>query len=335
MSTQSSNYQAIKAISNSLLGLYEENFKAFVNYWVNDYPIPQKKEGALTLGSAIDTLLTRPNEFNDKFIVYNALAPTGLMLNFCNALAEIDGPPDFKKAYEAVGFKRDPYEKVVENFSKYRDYYDFLTKSKSRVVLTAEQASIAQTVVSELRTSKYTKGPVNQETDKEGLVDVFHQLEIVSTYVKDDICLPVKGALDKVTVDHLRKTIYPFDYKSSFNSENFEESYYKWKYFRQGSFYRFLLENWKKEKGWEDYKIAPFVFIVCSTNGGAHSLWQMSSVDTEKAEYGGTLKNDISVKGWRTLLDEIAWLTKNNNWSYSYIVQKNKGIVPLNIFKND
>ena len=338
MSTQSTDYRQIKAISNSLMGVYEDSFDSFVRYWVYDQSLPQKSDDSLSLGSAIDTLLTRPDEFNDKFIVYSATAPTGQMQAFCYALAnayeETQTALPYQYAYDHVGFKRDNLAKVIEKFEPFKQYYQFLIDSKEKAVLTADQAARASQIVEELKSAKYTSGPVNV-AHHPGVTDVYNQLELVATLNIGGKMLPVKGALDRVIVDHLSKRILPFDFKSSFNSDNFEYSYVKYRYYRQGSFYTHLLQEWANEKGIGHYKMARFAFIVCSTNRGKHYLYQMTDTDIKAAEEGGMIQYGYKIKGWRQILEEIAWLQEHNNWDYPYEAQVNGGVVPLNVFKNE
>lgn len=338
MSTQSTDYRSIRAISNSIMGVYEDDYESFVRYWVYNQSLPQKSDASLSLGSAIDTLLTRPDEFNDIFIVYNAPAPTGQMQAFCFALAnaydESATAPPYQLAYEVAGFKRDTLPKVLERFEPFKQYYQFLIDSKEKAVLTAEQAARAFQIVSELKAAKYTSGPVNTEPQP-GVLDVYNQLELMATIDIGGQVLPLKGALDRVIVDHLERRILPFDFKSSFNSDGFESSYVKYRYYRQGSYYTYLLQKWAEEQGIGHYKIARFVFIVCSTNRGRHYLYQMTDVDLRAAEFGGMLQSGYKIKGWRQILEELAWLQNNNNWDYPYEAQVNGGVVPLNVFKDE
>ena len=145
--------------------------------------------------------------------------------------------------------------------------------------------------------------------------------------------LPLKGAVDKVLVSHKNKTIQPLDLKTSYNVLGFRDSYYKYRYYRQGSYYTFLIEQWAKEQGWADYTILPFIFIVCSTSGGQHWLYKMSEFDIVRARTGGDTKWNYPIKGWEQILGEIKQLSEWNEWAYPYECQVNDGVMELNIFK--
>lgn len=335
--TQSSDYRSIKAVSNSLMSVYEDDFSAFVRYWVYDQDLPSKSDDSLVMGSAIDTLLTRPEEFEDKFIIYSGISPTGQMLQFCYALANtnIDGlGPDYQMAYNTVGFKRDTLEKVKEKFESFRSYFKFLLDSKGKGVLSNEQADKAKLIVQELSEGQYTKHPVNARSIP-GKLDVYNQLELKSEWRSHKQVLPIKGALDRVIVDHGRKFVVPIDFKSSFDSLNFEYSYVKWRYYRQGSFYSYLLRQWLDDQGLQDYTIGKFLFVVCSTSRGRHFTYQMSETDINAARNGGLIQYGYKIKGWKEILNEICYLQGKDSWDYPYEAIINNGIVPLNVFRNN
>lgn len=341
MSTQTSNYRDIKAISNSLMSVYEDNYQDFVNYWVKNIPLPQKKDDALTMGSLIDTIITNPNEFKERFIIFNEEAPTGQILQFCTKLANkyregCDITTLYQGAYDEVGFKRDTLSKVVERFDQYKPFFEFLVNRKDKDVITKEQFDKATQIAQELMHGKYTKNIINARTIKndEEDIEVFNQLEIQDLFIGvNDESVAIKGALDKVIVDHKRKVILIADLKSTYSVSNFPNSYEKWRYFRQGSFYTHLVKLWAFWKSYKDYTIKPFTFIVCSTTFGKHYLYQMSTNDIKQAQFGGYLITGEYVKGWDQILNEITHMQKLGNWDYPYEAVVNNGVISLNIFR--
>lgn len=350
MSTQTSTYRETKAISNSTMGVYEDDFDAFVKYWVHNVPFPEKKDDSLSMGSAIDVLLTRPGEFEDRFIIYRGNAPTGQMQAFCYALCntfkEGDNLEDlYQNAYDVVGFKRDNLEKVKQRFGAYKNYFEFLVNSKSKSVLTFTQAARAHNIVEELKSGEFTRKLVNIK-NKPGVIEVHDQLELMGKYTdpvamgiqnrpEGSHILNLKGALDRVIIDHEKKIVVPIDFKSSFSSNQFEYSYVKWRYYRQGSFYSHLLGTFKEEKNITHYETLPFTFVVCATMKGKHYLYQMDPNDINKAATGGIIQYGYKIKGWREILGEIAFLQAVSRWDYPYEVIKNNGVVPLKVFKHE
>lgn len=339
--TTSANYNDVKAISNSLMGVYEEDFKQFVDYWIFDRPLQQKKTSSLSMGTLIDTLLTSPDEYDNKFICYTGQAPTGQLLSFCNILNDLvntypETPIDnfYQLSYDEVGFKRDKLEKVIEKFKEISSYWEFLRESRNKSVVTVEDISKAQSIVEELKLNPYTKSYVLAHTNDSFTVD--HQLEIYEEIIikvdDKEVLLPIKGCIDKSILNHTTKRAKPLDYKSSFKINEFNKSYKEYKYPRQGSFYTFLYRKWLDKNGYSDYIIDPFVFTVGSTSGENHYNYRMSDMDITGGKFGGYLKNGMYMKGWYQILLEIAYMTSNSNFSFSYECQKNNGMVILNEF---
>lgn len=327
------NYRQVKAINNSLMGVYEDDYAAFVAYWVNDQALPRKDEEYLTLGSVVDTLLTKPDDYDELFAIFKGKAPTApQMVKFCSELSKLysTGMPVegyYSLAYEAAGISTPKLEGFVARFLEYKPYFEFLVSSTGKSVITKEQASKAGVIVEQLRNNPYTKAIVNAEDTPNG--QVFNQLEIYGQYEG----IPTKGAIDRLLVSHTKRTVQPVDFKSSYNVLDFRTSYFKYRYYRQGSYYSHLLENWLKEKGWGDYKILPFTFVVCSTSGGQHWLYRMSKEDLFAAQLGGETKFGYKIKGWQTILDEIVYLQDKREWAFPYECLAHNGIMELNIFK--
>lgn len=338
--TQSLDYFNTKAISNSLMGLYEEDFKAFVDYWVYNKYMPRVDTESLTLGSLVDTLLTSPEEFDSRYYVYDKEAPTGQMLQFCKEVFKLQhssGPISYEdmfgEAYKNVGFKRDKLESIIKRYeTEGKDYTECLNNSIGKEVISSVVLDKAKRLVSELKANPYTRLIVNIKNNEN--VEVINQLVLNSEWEKDGIKLPLKACLDKVIIDHKKKRIIPIDIKTSSDSTHFSNSVYKYKYYRQGSFYKYMLESYIKERGLEDYVVTDFLFLVCSTTSyDNHFFYKLSGNDIKVARYGGKFMNNMRVKGFEEILNEIVYMTKSKNWKYPYEVQICNGIVELNLFQ--
>ena len=342
--TQSADYFNTKAISNSLMGVYEDDFRAFVDYWVYNKPLPRIDTESLTLGSVVDTLLTSPEEFESRFHIYDGNAPTGQMLQYCKIISQliinIGSKLDLvlseeiaKQAYKEVGFKRDKFESVDKKWEEEgRGYTKCLVDSIGKEVISSTVLEKANRIVSELRTNPYTKLIINIKNSEN--IEVINQLVLSGSWEQDGIKIPLKACLDKVIIDHKKKRIIPIDIKTSADSLNFTNSVYKYKYYRQGSFYKYMLESYIKEKGLEDYVITDFLFLVCSTTSyDNHFFYKLTENDIKVARYGGKFRNNARIKGFEEILNEIVYMTKNKNWKYPYEIQVFNGIVDLNLFQ--
>ncbi len=334
-------YRKIKAVNNSLMTMYEKDFRSFKNYWLYDQERESEVDESLMLGSIIDALLTKPNDFASLYYIFIAESPTGQMLTYCQELFKlrqkdlITSQEELElKAYEIAGFKRDTVEKVRERFKiEGLAYYTACVSAIGKTVITQEQYNKAAEIVRSLQISDFTKSVINQKTIKNDThnIEVINQLEIILN-IQNPNELSLKGALDKVIIDHNKKIIIPFDIKSSASLNTFEISYYKYNYFRQGSYYTYLLKQWAVDKGYENYKIINFMFIVCSTTGQGNYIYKMSDRDLQLAELGGVTKHNQEIKGWRDLLEDIKWHIKEKKWDYPKKVYENNGIITLNMF---
>lgn len=330
--TQNLSYFNTRAVSNSLMTIYEDNFFEFVGYWVYKNPLVQKKDASLTLGTIIDTKLTRPEEVEEKFFIYDGKPPTGQLLTFVEELIKTSNC-NYEAAYGALKAQnpklRDSLEKFIERFENEAvDYYDTLMLQEKTVV-SSDLMSNADVKIQELRSNKFTRILVNAETTQN--IEVFYQVEIF-TQVEG---VPVKGAIDKLIVDHKRKKIIPIDFKSSYDPLSFPSSVIKWKYYRQGSFYKHLLTYWMEENNLSDYEVTDFMFVVIGTiKANQHLIYRLSEADRKVAELGGYFKNGIRVKGWREILQEIKFLQDEGSWSFPYEVIANNGIIELDLFKD-
>lgn len=330
------NYREVKAINKSSMDTYEDAYQDFVNWWVNNVPIPSRSEDFFNLGSAIDVLITRPKDYENEFTVFRGTAPTGQMMSFCNALAELSKATDaplpvstfYQSAYDKVGIKGSKLETVAGKFEgSFIPYYEFLTNTGGKTALSLEQAAKAAKIVEEVKENRFTSPFVNVQNDDDN--EVWNQLEIYTSY-RD---IPLKGALDRVLINHKKQIVQPIDFKSSSNIIDFQGSYYKYRYYRQGSYYTYLLERWLQEKGYKGYKILPFLFVVYSTTGGQHWCYRMTEKDLADARFGGETPAGRQIKGWEDILKEIDVMGKWNEWAFPYEVHVNHGIIPLNIFK--
>lgn len=350
MTTQTQKYKDVKAVSNSILTLFEQDLRAFKNYWIyNKDPFNSDEENiSFELGSVVDTLLTRKDNFYDIYYVSQASDPTPQMKKFCRNLFKIwptgtstsqEREVLFQKAYEETKFGRDSLESVKKKFSECTEFFNTLVRARGKSVISQELYDRASKIVDQLLTNPFTKEIFEVKTVELGntgldLITVINQLEIYSEYTSEEggCNIPIKGALDKVIIDHNKKIVYPYDIKTSSNLHEFKESYIKYRYFRQASYYTWLLKKWLREGGWVGYTIAPFKFIVASTVGEGAYIYECSANDLQASIFGKSTKKLEFQYGWKDLLDDICWHIQNNKWDYPRMVYENNGIIRLDEF---
>lgn len=348
MTTQTQKYKDVKAVSNSILTIFEQDLRAFKNYWLyNRNPFDSDEENAsFELGSVVDTLLTRKDNFYDIYYVSSASDPTPQMKKFCKNLFKIwptgsttsqEREVLFQKAYDETKFGRDSLESVKKKFSECTEFFNTLVRAKGKSVISQDVYNRANGIVDHLLSNPFTKEIFEtKEVDLAGLpiVSVINQLEIYSEYtsIEGGCNIPIKGALDKVIIDHNKKIVYPYDIKTSSNLHEFKESYIKYRYFRQASYYTWLLNKWLIEGGWVGYTIAPFKFIVASTTGEGAYIYEVSESDLNRSVEGGWAIDGKFYEGWKSLLNDICWHVQNDKWNCPRKVYENNGIIVLDCF---
>lgn len=297
-----------------------------------------------TKGSAVDCLITEPDEFQNKFAVIKTTRPSGMMGDLCRLMHEYEkvnteGLPEetlFKVAYKKTGFKL----KEESVWKKYQgpaiqQYMTFLRNSQGKDVITEAEIEQAKDVVSMLQNNPRTKWFM-KDCKNEILCDVYDQLRVDFTY-NDIAC---KGFLDRVVVNHNSKKVYPVDLKTTGKSVlEFRNSFIKYGYFRQAAFYQEGIKHWmSQDPKIKDYDIQNFRFVVAEMAcKHVPVIYECSDSDLYAGKFGGELKSgSTKIKGFAELLEDVKWHRENDNWFTTAEHEKGyakNGSVLLNVFK--
>ena len=138
--------------------------------------------------------------------------------------------------------------------------------------------------------------------------------------------------LDKVIVDHDKKTIYPYDLKCVWSVEGFYEDYYLYRRaYIQAYLYwhacRFLAKN--KDGVYYGYHVEYPQFIICdSINYFNPLIYVLNDKDMEEARDGFSHKGR-DYPGVNFLIDELKWAQENDIWNISKTNHVNNGIVNI------
>lgn len=358
--SQPLNYRDVRAFSQSSLKLLDFSVTKFHReeyLWVIGQKLDRPDDGgsdAMTLGSLVDAILTRPDDVKKEYEVINCNVG-GQMKDFVEEFFKIEQsmvlPEDSmldpeqaaqvnaKVAYDLVGFKRDKLETVIARFrSEGLEYYNALRKTIGKKIVSTEVIEHANSLVKCMEEDEFI-GPIIRREKGSGIsgggmqtVDVYDQLAIYW----EERGLKLKALLDKVVVNHMSKTVQPYDIKTT-GSSNFQDAYGMYRYDLQGAFYTDALRHWMKEQGIEDYTILPFKFIVAFTNekGIGPQMWQMGARDYTVGRWGVTRPKEKKVKGYSTLIDDLLWHIKEDKWKYPKEVYMNKGVRELNYYVDD
>ena len=336
-------YRATLLDSSSSLKDFSMDRKKYFRKYILGEDVEDKDTQAATTGRVVETLLLEPEQFDKRFFMSSCVeAPSALMLAFVNALYKFtkeatdeDGSvtrsfEDISKdAYAESGFKI-KYDAVISKFvgSDAEIYYNEMrtVKSKGLTVVTAEDVNNAEKIVEELRNNPVTKDVVNLVSSSR--YTIYNQLQ-VEGYVLDGH--EFKSMMDKVIVDHEKKTIQVYDLKCTWSVENFLEEYYLYRraYIQALLYYKAALHFMNNTEDIRGYRVEPPRFIVCdSTNYYNPLIYTLSDKDLEDAYNGFTHKNR-EYKGVKEIIADLKWALENNIWNISRENSINNGIVNI------
>lgn len=336
-------YRAKQIDSSSSLKEFSMDRKKYHRKYILGEYIEEKDNQAITMGKIVETLLMEPEEFDNRFYMSAcASSPTGLMLDFVEALYKFskeatDEDGNILRSFEDIsrdayvesGFKI-KYDAVIKKFagSDAEIFYNEIRKVRAMnlSVVTAEDVNNAEKIVEELRNNFATKDIVNLVSSNR--YSVYNQLQIEG-YVVDEH--EFKSMMDKVIVDHEKKTIQVYDLKCTWSVENFLEEYYLYRRsYIQAYLYFFAAAHFRSQiEEISDYEVLPPAFIVCDSINYYNPLIYKLSENSLKEAYEGFTHKNRTYPGVKQLIGDLKWAIANNVWNVSKENYLNNGIVEL------
>ena len=337
-------YRAILLDSSSSLKEFSMDRKKYYNKYYLGKSVEDKDSQAAIMGRLVETLLMEEDEFDKRFYMSAcATSPTGLMLSFVEALYKytIDATDEFgnitrtfeeisRDAYSESGFKI-KYEAVIQKFvgSDTEIYYNEIRKVRANnlTVVTSQDVTHAENIVSELRNNFATKDIVNLVNSSR--YSVYDQLQVEGYEVDGHL---FKSMMDKVIVDHQEKTIQPYDLKCTWSVENFYEEYYLYRRaYIQAYLYYYATKHLTLDENSElyGYTVKPIQFIVCDSTNYYNPLVYTLSDEDMKDAYEGFVHKGKTYPGVKYLIDELKWAMDMNIWNISKSNYLKKGIVNI------
>jgi hypothetical protein len=335
-------YRAINLNSSSSLKEFSLDRKKYHRKYVLGESVEEKDSYASVVGRLVETLLLEPEEFENRFYMSAcATAPTGLMLAFVDALCKYtmestnengEVTRSFediaKDAYAESGFKI-KFDAVIGKFvgSDAEIYYNELRKVKANnlTVVTTEDVTNAENVVSNMRTNIVTANVVNLVNSARW--EVFNQVQIEGYEFEG---MKFKSMMDKMVIDHNDKTIQVYDLKCVWAVENFYEEYYLYRRaYIQAFLYWKAATAFKNENDLGDYEVNPIRFLVCdSTNYYNPLIYQLSMEDILEA-YEGFEHKGKKYPGVKDIIEDLKWAIENDIWNISRKNYTSQGMVKL------
>ncbi|MHA1199826.1 MAG: hypothetical protein ACTSQF_10910 [Candidatus Heimdallarchaeaceae archaeon] len=334
-------FKETKGVSYSRLSKLAESPQAYQAALVEE-----PDSSAITLGTAVDMLLTQPDQFHEGIYVMTTSKPNAeAMLTYCTRLVESGG--NTAVAYGASGYKISP-DAVHKKFEKEgRTYYDAVMAARGKKIIDVDEMFKANQIVSTLQSNIYTK----KYFVPEGGVELIFQPRILWNMMYHSLLhegksniVQAKSVLDVIRIDHKTKTIQPIDLKTG--AESFMKSYWRYKRYLQGAMYNTAV--WKAMENIDsDYVIENMRFVFADTNlRYPPMIYQMTDRDLEVGTFGTQYKTITEnrettiaylddrwkVKGYAQLAAELEWHQKMDKWEYSYDVYQRNGEVDIDAF---
>lgn len=306
-------YRTVDCLSYSAIkDFLKKGRKYFHKKYILNEEVEDTDSSASRLGSAVDCMLFTPDEFDTLFHIGDTdNIPTGKGGVFVKELFRLQEQggefmENAQKAYDTAKLKTPKFEAYMAKFegSDLELAYINMIESKSKTVLSLKEAGVSEHIKKLL-----------QENDRVGNIfnsEGHNQLPLI--YTVNGIKL--KGLLDRVVIDHNKKTVYGYDLKVTYEDEAFEYNWFKNKYYIQQGIYQELLALWVSEN-YPDYKLNPFRFIVISSSGQNQPLVYELVPFEGTLVYGFETTRGVKYKGFMEVINEINWHIQNDIWDIS------------------
>jgi hypothetical protein len=336
-------YRAVNLDSSSSLKEFSMNRRKYHKKYILNEKVEDEDSKAATIGRVVETLLLEPEEFDNRFCMSVCLsAPTGLMLDFVEALYKhtVNATDDMgnvsrsfedisKDAYADSGFKI-KYEAVMNKFigSDAEIFYKEIreVRAKNLTVVTANDVTNAENIVTELRTNVITADVVNLVNSAR--YNVFNQFQVEGYSVDGHL---FKSMMDKIVIDHEERTIQVYDLKCTWSVENFYEEYYLYRraYIQALLYYKAAIYIMNTTEELHGYRVEQPKFIVCdSTNYMSPLIYTLSDRDLEDA-YNGFEHKGRTYPGVESIISDLKWAIENDVWNISRENYLNHGLVNI------
>lgn len=337
-------YRAVEMDSSSSLKDFSQDRKKYYKKYILGEKVEDKDSSAANMGRIVETLLMEPHLFDEKFYMSSCTStPTGLMLDFVEALykhtrdatdengiVKIPMNELLEAAYKDSGFKI-KYEAVISKFvgSDAEIYYNEIrtVRSKNLTVVNTTEISIAEKIVEQLRINTTTAPIVNLTNSSR--YEIIDQMQ-VEGYTIDGH--KFKSMLDKVIIDHDKKTVQPYDLKCTWSVENFYEEYYLYRraYIQAYLYYHAMLKLVDDpESSCYGYVVEYLKFIVCDSTNYYQPLIYTLGIDDMGDAYHGFVHKGRTYPGVGDLIAALSWCTTSGIWTISHKNYLSNGVVNI------
>lgn len=274
-------YRNDSALSYSMLAKFaRDGFNAVAT-------LKEKQESpSLTFGSVVDTLITSPEEFNDKYVVMTLPAISDTLKEIVNDLYS-----KYKDEYETIAqmnddiisevglahdyYKADKYRNHrIKTIRECDNYYKTLQSVGDKTVIDTDTYMDALKCVQALKEDDTTKWYFAENTPFDTNISRDYQLKFKTKLTN----LEYRCMADLLIVDYDKKEIIPVDLKTSSSNEwDFTKTFVKWQYQIQARLYwRIIRQCMDHDEFFKDFKLCDYRFIVINRNNLVPLVWEFN-----------------------------------------------------------
>ena len=269
---------------------------------------------AIDFGSLLDCKLLCPQEFNNKFYFDATEKPTAQLLELADYICDNwditqtitkDMVLDLSSELELFGGVKDEVKRLAKfDNDLFWNYIDARESALGKTVFTPDTLSECAEAEIIMKTHPNTAWIFNPSKDIEVLTQV-----MITTDING---VKVKIMADIIILDHLNKTITPYDLKATeMHMPAFKHHFVKMGYYLQGSLYKEVVSNWMRDELQLGYVLEDFKFIVYSRPDKLPFIWNMGSEWHKKGLYGFENVFGEKEKGVYELLDDYMFYSHN------------------------
>lgn len=304
-------YRKTKAINIHLLQDIHTNPRKVKNFW-DGMEDTETKPSYFGIGSMVDCLLTRPNDFEKEYAYMNCKISPGIksiadaiyLRGDTTSIDEILKEREFQK-YQ-MNWKEETF---LKNFAiEAAPYFIDVKLAEGKTLVSKEDWDLAHTLADDAKNDEFCGKYFDPFKTNIEYQKIIIQEDILDSWFESDNItftthkLPLKGMLDLI-VHEDDGSITPYDIKTYFGmNEPFVDSYYKYRYYLQAQFYVRLLQL---EYG-KQVKINPFRFIaIDSSRKNLPMVYEINRYDSFMAD-----------EMIYDMLRSFSWHIRNDKWNY-------------------
>lgn len=287
-----------------------------------------KSTYAMSFGKVVDELLLPQDEtvFEDNFIISDFEKPTATSGKLVDTILDnYQELPDIDTIKEVCEINKywSNYseEKLLETLAKNKviEYLEEQFKGFKKEIIPSKMYMDARSIVDILRIHKHSKQLFNNTFEK------LNQFKIEFIYRG----VIFRGVIDRVNIDHEKKTIQVIDLKTGKDSyDRFTSSFTQYRYYFQAALYVIGMNLIKKEMGLEGYEVLPFQFLYIGRGERIPMIFDMTK-KWQDASIKGFNWGSYNYRGLDEVIDEVKWHFNNNQYELTREVYESNGRIDL------